>query len=438
MGIFKAYDIRGVYGKELDEQLAYKIGQAAVKLFNSDILVGYDIRLSSPSLVEAMEKGITDSGFNVIDIGLCSTPMFYFAVAFYRQKGGIMVTASHNPKEYNGFKFCRENAFPVSYEGGINEIERLVNEGNFKLSDEKGQISKKEISDDYKKHVTSFSGKIGKFKVVVDAGNGMGGLIAPNILKSLGLNIVGLYTELDGTFPNHEANPLKEETTKELQELVIKEKADLGIAFDGDADRVGFIDENGKRVGLDIVTALLGENFLTKKKQKVLYDLRSSNIVKEHIESLGGIAVVSRVGHSYIKKIMREQDIVFGGELSGHYYFKNNYFADSGLIAAVVLISLMSKKNKKLSELVAPLNKYFHSGEINSTVKDVDKKLKEIEKEYGDGKILHIDGLSIYYPDWWFNIRPSNTEPLLRLNLEANVKEKMEEKRDELLLKIRS
>ena len=364
--------------------------------------------------------------------------MFYFAVAFYKQKGGIMVTASHNPKQYNGFKFCRENASPVSYESGINEIEQFVKENTFDKSEKKGKIDKKEIFYDYEKHVLKFAGKIEKLKVVVDSANGMGGLAAPSILKALGVDVVELYTELDGTFPNHEANPLKEETTKELQELVVKEKADLGIAFDGDADRVGFIDENGKRVGFDIVTALLGEYFLTKKGQKVLYDLRSSNIVKEHIESLGGKAIVSRVGHSYIKQIMREKDVVFGGELSGHYYFKDNYFADSGLIAVVVLISLMSKNKKKLSELVSPLNKYFQSGEINSTVKDVEKKLKEIETEYGDGKIIHLDGLSVYYDDWWFNLRPSNTEPLLRLNIEAKVKSKMKEKRDELLKKIRS
>ena len=438
MSIFKAYDIRGIYGKELNEELAYKIGQAAAQLFNSDILVGYDMRLSSPSLVESMEKGIVDAGFNVVNIGLCSTPMFYFAVAFYKQKGGIMVTASHNPKEYNGFKFCKEDAFPVSYESGINEIERLVKENNFELSYEKGQISKKDIFEDYKKHVTGFSGKAGRLKVVIDAANGMGGLVAPKILKSIGVEVVELYTELDGTFPNHEANPLKEETTKELQELVVKEKADLGIAFDGDADRVGFIDENGNRIGFDIVTALLGEHFLTKKGEKVLYDLRSSNVVNEHINSLGGEAVMSRVGHSYIKQIMRGQDIIFGGELSGHYYFKANYFADSGLIAAIVLISLMVEKNKKLSELVEPLNKYFQSGEINSTVEDIEKKLKEIEDDYSDGRILHLDGLSVYYHNWWFNIRPSNTEPLLRLNLEAHTKEKMEEKRDELLKKIRS
>ena len=283
-----------------------------------------------------------------------------------------------------------------------------------------------------------FAGKIEKLKVVLDSANGMGGLAAPSILKALGVEVVELYTELDGTFPNHEANPLKEETTKELQELVVKEKADLGIAFDGDADRVGFIDENGKRVGFDIITALIGETFLKEKGQKVLYDLRSSDIVKEHIESSGGEAIISRVGHSYIKQIMREKDIVFGGELSGHYYFKDNYFADSGLIAAVVLISLMSQKKKKLSELVKPLNKYFQSGEINSIVKDIKNKLKDIENDYSDGKKLNLDGLSVYYDDWWFNIRPSNTEPLLRLNIEAKTREKMESKRDELLKKIRS
>lgn len=438
MGIFKAYDIRGVYDKELNEDLAYKIGKAAVKLFNSDIVVGYDMRFSSPHLVKALEKGITDSGFNVIDVGLCSTPMFYFAVAFYKHKAGIMVTASHNPKQYNGFKFCKENAMPVSYESGINEIERFVKENTFEKSEKKGKINKKEIFYDYEKHVLKFAGKIEKLKVVVDSANGMGGLAAPSILKSLGLDVVELYTELDGTFPNHEANPLKEETTKELQELVVKEKADLGIAFDGDADRVGFIDEEGKRVGFDIITALIGETFLKEKGQKVLYDLRSSEIVKEYIESSGGKAVISRVGHSYIKQIMREKDIVFGGELSGHYYFKDNYFADSGLIAAVVLISLMSQKKKKLSELIKPLNKYFQSGEINSIVKDIKNKLKYIENDYSDGKKLNLDGLSVYYDDWWFNIRPSNTEPLLRLNLEAKTREKMESKRDELLKKIRS
>ena len=437
-GIFKAYDIRGIYPSELSDDTAYKIGRAFVKFLKpGKVLVGRDGRHSSPKLFTALTKGITDQGADVVDIGLASTPMFYFAAA--KSPASIMITASHNPKEYNGFKFCKENAIPMSYDTGIKDIERSVEKNEFKEA-KKGKIKKINVMKDYIKHNLSFVKTQKKFKIVVDAGNGMGGFTFPRIFKKLPFKFIPLYCEMNFNFPHHEPNPLKYETLKDLQKKVVKEKADLGVALDGDADRCLLIDEKGEIVSCDLITALIAKELLKHKKAStILFDLRSSKIVHEFIEENNGKPVMCRVGHSFIKKQMRDQDAIFAGELSGHFYYKDSFFTESSFITTAIILNMMAEEDKPLSELASPLKKYFHSGEINSEVADKQAKIKEIEKRFKNAdKILHLDGLSVYYHDWWFNLRPSNTEPLLRLNLEADTEGLMKQKKQELLKLIRS
>ena len=440
-GIFKAYDIRGIYGKELDEKLAYKIGCAYVSFLKcKKIVIGKDMRKSGDKLFNVLAGGVIDSGCEVVDIGLTDTPMFYFAVAKYGLDGGIMVTASHNPKEYNGFKMTREKAIPISYDTGIDKIEELVSKNKLKKSVKKGKITKKDVMNDYTNHVLKIfnSKKLKKLKVVIDCGNGMGGLVTPKIFKKLNLEIIPLFWDLDGNFPNHEPNPLKPENIKDLRKKVKEVKADVGIAFDGDVDRVGFVDEKANYISGDIITALIAKKLLkSHPKEKIMYDLRSSWATKECILENGGKPILSRVGHSYIKDKMRKENALFAGELSSHFYFRDNFYVENAMGAALMILHLMSEENKSLSQLARPLQKYFSSGEINSEVKDKNRKLKEIEKKYKTGKTLRLDGLSVEFKDWWFNIRPSNTEPVLRLNVEAKSKKLMEEKRDELLKLIR-
>jgi phosphomannomutase len=431
--IFKAYDVRGIYPTDLNEEIAYKIGRAFVTFLKiKEVVVGRDGRLSSPQLFEALVKGITDQGANVIDIGLCSTPMFYFGAS--NSEASIMVTASHNPKEYNGFKFCRENVIPISGDTGIQDIKGLVEKNEFEEA-EKGTITKKEIMEDYIKHNISFVKTDKPFKIIVDAGNGMGSYTFPKIFEKLHFKFIPLYCEMDFNFPNHEPNPLKYETLRDIQKKVVEEKADLGIALDGDGDRCIAVDEKGNIVHCDLMTALIGKSLLKEKPgSRILYDLRSSKTVKEIIEENKGQATMCRVGHSFIKKQMRDENALFAGELSGHFYYKDSFFTESSFITTAILLNLLDQENKPLSELVEPLKKYFQSGEINSDVDDKEAKMKKLEEHYKDAdKILHLDGVSVYYKDWWFNIRPSNTEPLLRLNLEADTKELMEQKRDEVL-----
>lgn len=439
--IFKAYDIRGVYPKELNEDTAYKIGRAFVDFFCvKSAVIGRDGRSSSPKIFEALAKGITEQGADVIDIGLCSTPMFYFGSR--DAEASIMVTASHNPKEYNGFKLCGEKAFPISEENGIKDVKRIVESNKFKKAERKGKIIKKDIMADYVKHNLRFLKTKNKFKIVLDAGNGMCGYTFPKILENVkNIELVKLYCNIDFSFPNHEPNPLKFETLHDIQKRVVKEKADLGIATDGDGDRCVFIDEKGEIISSDLATALIAEEMLKDHHgATILYDLRSSKIVKEVIEKNGGKAVMCRVGHSFIKKQMREEKSLFAGELSGHMYYRDNNYTESTFISLAEILNLISEKNKPLSELVKPLKKYSASGEINSEVKDKDAKLLEIEKMYKDKaiEILHLDGLSMYFKGWWFNLRKSNTEPLLRLNLEADTRKMMEEERDEVLRLINS
>src|SRR3989338_442070 len=435
MSIFKAYDIRGIYPKELDEDIAYKIGRATAYFLKvKQIVVGRDVRFSGPKLFGALTKGINDQGVDVIDIGLCSSPMLYFAVNFLKAKGSVMVTASHNPKEYNGFKFTREKAIPISGDTGIKDIEKLVSVGKFKDIKKRGKVIKEDILKDYAKFVLGFAKKVKPLKVVIDTANGMGGLEAPKVFEKLPCKVVPLFFKLDGTFPNHDPNPLKGESLKFLIEEVKKEKADLGIAFDGDADRVFFITEKGEIIPADFITCLIAKEMLKHHpKEKILYDLRSSWIVKETVEEACGKASMSRVGHAFIKEQLRKEKGIFAGELSGHFYFRDAFYTDSGIVAAIWILNLLSSEGKKFSDLIKLLKKYYASGEINSEVEDKEGKMKELAKIYKDGKISWLDGIRVDFDNWWFNVRPSNTEPLLRLNLEAKSKEMMEKKRDEIL-----
>jgi len=436
--IFKAYDIRGIYPTDFNEDVAYKIGRTVVLFLNAKrIAVGRDIRESSPALFESLVRGINDQGADVYDLGLASTPMVYFASGRLDVEGAVSLTASHNPAEWNGMKICRKDAVPVGENSGLFDIRDLVIKGEFSDAPQKGgTISKEDMKKEYEDYFSSFA-KFGekKFKIVIDFANAMG-ILEGEIYKKFpaNLEIETLYSDFDGKFPNHEANPLKTETLKDLQQKVIAGKADLGIAYDGDADRIGFVDEKGEIIPMDLVTALIAKMVLEKNPgAKIFYDLRSSKSVKEYIEENGGIALECPVGHANIKKIMRDQGGTFTGELSGHYYFKENYLAEASTLAAIMLLNAMAESGRKISEMVAEVKRYFHSGEINSEVKDKDEVIKKLKEKYSDGKISELDGVKIEYPDWWFNVRPSNTEPVLRLNLEANTQEMMEKKRDEVL-----
>ena len=439
--IFKAYDIRGVYPTEINEEMVYKIGRATVVFLKAKtIAVGRDARVSSPALFESFTKGVMDQGCNVIDLGVISTPMVYYASGTLKVDGAISLTASHNPQQYNGLKINRASAVPVGQDSGMKDIEKLVGQNAFEDVAQKGMMTKHNIANEYMDHFASFA-KLGdkKLKVVIDFGNGTGVLEFPLFKKfSENLEIVPICETLDMSFPNHEANPLKAETLKMLQKKVLEEKADIGISFDGDADRAGFVDENAKIIPMDYITGMIAEIVLEREKgATILYDLRSTRAVKEIIEENGGKAEECRVGHAFIKKQMREKGAVFAGELSGHYYFKENFTAESASFAALLLLNLLAETGQPLSELTRKMHKYFQSGEINSEVENKEEIIKTLEETYKDGKLDLLDGIKIVYPTWWFSVRGSNTEPLLRLNVEADTKEQMEEKRDELLKIIR-
>jgi len=437
--IFKAYDIRGIYPSEINKETAYKIGRAFVKFLRcKNVAVGKDMRESCDELFKALAKGINDEGADVIDIGMCTTPMFYFCVSKYRYDSGIMITASHNPAKYNGFKLVREKAIPIGEGSGMEEIKQIAL-GDMGQPKGKGKITKKEFMQDYTKSMLKHNRIKRKLKVVIDYGNGMGSLEADNVLKKTNIESIEMYKEPDGNFPNHEANPLKEENIKDLQKKVVEEKAELGIAFDGDCDRAGFVDEKGAFIPGDIIMTLIAQQILKEKPgSTTLYDLRSSKTVKENIEAKGGKALKTRVGHAFIKKQTRENNAEFAGELSMHFYFKEgDLYAESSSRAILEILSLLSSTDKKISELAKPLKKYHQSGEINSEVPDKEAKMKKIEDRYKDAKIEHLDGVTAEYDDYWFNVRASNTEPLLRLNLEAKTKELMEKKTKEVLNIIR-
>jgi phosphomannomutase len=441
--IFKSYDVRGIYPLELNEEIAYAIGRAFVaELSPATVGVGRDMRPSGERLFEAFARGATEAGADVIDVGLVSTDALYFAVGHYGFGGGVMITASHNPANYNGMKFTGPYAQAISLETGLGEIRDRVARGDLgRAGPRVGTITRREILDDFAAHCLKFiePSAIKPFTIAIDAGNGMAGLTVAHVFKHLSSRVIPLYFDLDGTFPNHPASPIEPENMVDLQRAVLENHCDLGAAFDGDADRMFIVDEKGGLVGGDMVTALVGLNTLKRLPgAKILYNLICSRSVPEAIERAGGIPVRSQVGHSIIKKIMREQDIAFGGEHSGHFYFRDNWFADSGMIALLQCLEVFSDAGKPVSAVVAPLNNRFRSGEINSHVRDIPAKLQEMQDHYRDAAIDHLDGVTISYPDWWMNIRASNTEPLLRLNVEGDSRELMERHRDEALALIRS
>jgi len=441
--IFHAYDVRGIYGENLTDDVAYRIGRAAAQYLQvPEIAVGRDMRLSSPQLAAALIRGITDQGVNAIDLGMTTTDGLYFAVGKFNFPAGVMITASHNPAQYNGMKFCRAQAFPISLESGLSDIRDLAVSGKFAEPASKGQVIKRDITDDYVKHALSFIdvSRIRPLKVVIDAGNGMAGLIMPKVFQHLPCELVPLYFELDGNFPHHPASPIEPENMVDVQKKVREVGADLGAAFDGDADRMFPVDEHGDLVDGSKVIAAVSNSLLQKfPGSTILYNLIVSKSVPELINKLGGKAIRTRVGHSYIKAEMRQNNAIFGGEHSGHFYFRDNWFADSGLITLLILLELVSVENKPLSEILKPLDHGFRSGEINSTIADAQGKMHALEERFGKNakSVDHLDGVTLDFGDWWFNVRPSNTEPLLRLNLEANSRELMEQKRDEVLAFIR-
>jgi phosphomannomutase len=446
--IFKAYDVRGVYPAEVNEEAARAIGAAFVVYLKAKrIAVSRDMRLSSPSLAKAFIDGATLQGADVVDYGMMATDMLYFAVATDGLDGGVQITASHNPGQYNGMKMVRKDAWPLSGEEGLAEIRQMIADGTTPpAAATRGTVTTKDVLAPYVEHVMSFIdvSVIKPFNVVLDAGSGMGGLVAPKLFERLPCKTTRLCFEIDGSFPNHEANPLIEENRRDIVERVVAEKADIGIAWDGDADRCFFIDGTGAFVSGDFITALLAEAFLLKHPgATVIYDLRASYAVKDTVARLGGTSLMNRVGHAFFKRRMRETNGIFGGEVTGHYYFRDNSFADNGFIPALLILELMSKKGQSLRELLKPLaEKYFISGEINTKLKSMDEvppKLVAIAAKYADApNVYELDGISVEYPDWHFNVRASNTEPLLRLNLEATTPEKMAEKRDEVLALIRA
>ena len=442
-GIFKAYDIRGLYPSQIDAEVARRVGRAFVDYLGARrIAVGRDCRLSSPELAAALVEGARSQGAEVTDIGVVGTDMLYYYVGRHDLDGGAIVTASHNPKEWNGVKLVRRGALALSGDAGIKEIREWVTAGRYADSPAPtGELRSAVVREDYARHCLSFvdPAVIPRLKVVLDTANGMGAVGAEAIFRHLPVETVRMYFDLDGTFPNHPADPLLEENRRDIVERVRSEGADLGIAWDGDADRCFFIDDTGEYVPGDFVTAILGEAFARREPgARIVYDVRASRAVAERVSAAGGVPLMNRVGHAFIKKRMRDETAVFGGEVSGHFYFRENWFADNGMIPALLVLEKLGREGQRLSQILAPLRERHHiSGEINSRVDDVERALARIEERYGDARVGRLDGVSIDYDDWHFNVRPSNTEPLLRLNLEAATAADMERRRDEVLAVIR-
>jgi phosphomannomutase len=450
--IFKAYDVRGVYGEQLDEEIAYRVARAFVRVladeYDADphelrLGLGRDMRLTAPAMAERYAEGMRDEGATVVDVGLVGTEQLYFAVGSRELDGGLMCTASHNPKEYTGAKLVKRGAIALSGDAGIAEVGRLAAGDLPEPAAPRGDLVEEDIAADFQAAAMRLieEGAVRRMKVVLDGGNGMAGPMVGPLLDRLPIEQIRTYWEPDGEFPDHDPNPLLPENRTFIVKKVLSEGAELGIAWDGDADRCFFIDDCGQFVDGDFLTALLAESLLDKEPgATILYDVRASRAVRDVVEARGGRALRNRVGHAFFKTRMHETGAAFGGEVSGHYYFRDFYNADSGTIPALLVLELLSKKGKRMSELMAQFrSKYFISGEINSEVGDQDAKMREIEERYSDGEIDRLDGVSVDYPDWHFNVRPSNTEPLLRLNLESLVSvEHMEEKRDEVLALIRA
>ena len=445
--IFKAYDIRGLYPGELNEETAYAIGRGfAAYLKAATVAVSRDMRLSSPSLSAAFIDGVRTQGTNVIDYGMLGTDQLYFAVVNDGLEGGAQITASHNPKHYNGVKMVKAEALPLSGDAGIGDIRDMIAGDRVPPpAATRGTITTRDTLPEYVEKVMSFIDQsvIKPFNVVLDAGSGMGGLVAPRLFSRLPCKVTSLCFDIDGSFPNHESNPLIEENRRDITAEVIRQRADVGIAWDGDADRCFFIDGSGEFISGDFITALLAEAFLLKYPgATIIYDLRASHAVRDTVAKHGGRALKNRVGHAFIKQRMRQEDGIFAGEVTGHYYFRDFYYADNGFIPALLILELMSRKGQTLAELLAPLReKYFISGEINTRLKDgtsAQEKMDGLAAMYTEGRTYSMDGVSVEFHDWHFNVRASNTEPLLRLNLEATTLDKMEQKRDEVLAFIRS
>ncbi len=440
--VFKAYDVRGIYPTEVTADLFHQLGRAFVAYLGPGrYAVARDMRTSSPELSDAFIAGARLQGGHVVDYGLVGTDIMYYAVAADGLDGGAQITASHNPGEYNGCKMVRREAFPLSGEAGIKEMKEMILAGTIPAPPATpGTIEQRDVLDRYTEHVLGFIDQsvIKPFNVVLDAGSGIAGIVAPRLFDRLPCQTTRLCFEVDGTFPNHEANPLIEENRRDITAKVIELSADAGIAWDGDADRCFFLDGTGEFIAGDFITALLAESFLMKRPgATIIYDVRASYAVKDTVAKYGGRALMNRVGHAFIKARMREEDAVFGGEVTGHYYFRDNFYADNGFIPALLILEMMSRKGLSLRDLLKPLREqYFISGEINTKVASMDMvagKLDALAREYAHGNVYRLDGISVEFDDWHFNVRPSNTEPLLRLNLEGRTPEIMEKRRDEVL-----
>jgi len=435
--IFKAYDIRGLYPEQLDEEAAWKIGNATATFLRSllrgydrglankqSLCVGHDMRSHSKGLAEALIKGMNAAGANVIDIGMIDTPQMYFAINHLGTCGGVQVTASHNPAQYNGFKISGLEAKPIGEDTGLKEIKHIATALRHTIGAAECKAEKNDLTKEYKEHILKFiEPKVKPLKVVIDASNGMAGKMVPLLFDDLGLDIIKLNFEHKGVF-KHDPNPLVEKNLEQLKSTIQKRKADVGICFDGDADRLIMVDEKGQTIGCDILTALMVPYFLKKAPgAAVVYDLRSSWVVREEILKYGGVPRRERVGHSFMKKTLRTARAIFGGELSGHFYYRDNFFADSGMITFAHMINILSQSDVPVSELVAPLRRYFASGEINFSVEDKQAMMAELKRKFSQGDADDLDGITVQFKDWWFNCRPSNTEPLLRLNVEAKTKD---------------
>jgi phosphomannomutase len=443
-GIFKAYDVRGLVPSQLDAEVARRIGRAFVDYLSARrIAVGRDCRLSSPELAAAFIEGARAQGASVVDIGVVGTDVLYYYVASRDLDGGAIVTASHNPREWNGVKLVRRGALALSGDAGIGEIRAAVTAGRHAdRPPASGALESAAVLQDYARHCLSFVDRtsVPPLKVVLDTANGMGAVGAAAIFAELPVETIRMYFELDGTFPNHPADPLVEENRKDVVARVLAERADLGIAWDGDADRCFFVDDTGAYVPGDFVTAVLGQAFARREPgARIVYDVRASRAVVDLVTAAGGVPLVNRVGHAFIKKRMRDENATFGGEVSGHFYFRENWFADNGMIPALLVLERIGRERLSLSRLLAPLRERYHlSGEINSRVSDVERAIARISERYRHGRISRLDGISVDFDDWHFNVRPSNTEPLLRLNLEAFSRSEMERRRDEVLALVRA
>ncbi len=456
MGIFKSYDIRGVFGSEWTGDTAYAVGRCLPGLLAArSIGVGRDVRTSSPEIFQMLTAGIIEAGCDVVDIGLCDTPAVYFSTAHYAFDGSVMITASHNPPEYNGLKVSRRWAVPVGFDTGLAELERAVATRPLPAAAAaKGVVRSIDIRADYVAHLARFRSDLSRLSAVIDCSNGMVGVFLRDVLAGTGLRYSLLFDEPDGTFPNHAPNPLVEENLAALKARVRGDKADCGICFDGDADRVMFVDETGRFISPDLIIALLGRSYFTLHPERLLapgvpmgeaaapsrvmtYDIRSSRSVVEALQALGAVPTICKVGHSYAKKLLRETGGIAGGELAGHYYFRENFFCDSGMIAALVVLEVLARSGLPFSRLMAEIDRYHFSGELNFTVSNGAEIVRRVQQEYSDGKLTDLDGIRIDYADWWFNLRVSNTEPLLRLVVESATEKGLLQRKEELVQKIR-